>query len=65
MLNGKKPWALLMNINFDTMTYANVEQYFQLCLFYGFLPSFFSPNGSILSLSSRHSKIYYLLFAYP
>lgn len=39
-----------MNVNFDYMTYANVEDYFELCLFYAFMPSFFSADGKILSL---------------
>ena len=38
--------VVLMNVNFDYMTYANVEDYFELCLFYGFMPSFFSADGT-------------------
>ncbi len=42
----QKPYGLLMNTNFDNLTYALVERYFQICLFYGIYPSMFSHNAA-------------------
>ncbi len=45
-LSGKKPYLFLMNTNFDEMSSAIVELYFQRCLFYGMYPSMFSHNAA-------------------
>jgi hypothetical protein len=45
-LSGAKPYLLLMNTPFDKFGPAQVEQYFQRCLFYGMHPSMFSHNAS-------------------
>ena len=42
----QRPYGLLMNTNFDDLTYPLVERYFQTCLFYGVYPSMFSHNAS-------------------
>ena len=41
-----KPYCFLMNVKFENMTDAMVEKYFQRCLAYGLMSSFFSPNAS-------------------
>lgn len=45
---GPKPYGLLMNSDFNLLTHALAERYFQVCLFYGIYPSFFSHNASEL-----------------
>ncbi len=45
---GPKPYGLLMNSDFNLLTYELTERYFQVCLFYGIYPSFFSHNASEL-----------------
>jgi hypothetical protein len=45
-LVGQKPYLFLMNTDFNYMTYAIVEKYFQYCLFYGMFPSMFSHNAA-------------------
>ncbi len=42
----QRPYGLLMNTNFDNLSYELVERYFQVCLFYGIYPSMFSHNAS-------------------
>ena len=44
-LSYKKPYLFLMNTNFSSMGYEDVERYFKKCLFYGFYPSMFSHNA--------------------
>jgi hypothetical protein len=45
-ISGQKPYGFLQAANFDQLTGPLVEQYFQDCLFWGFLPSFFSADGA-------------------
>lgn len=45
-LSYQKPYGTLMNMNFDQLTYARVESYFQISLFYGIFPSMFSADAS-------------------
>jgi len=45
-----RPYLLLMNSDFSSMSSANVISYFQYCLFFGFFPSFFSPDGNAFLL---------------
>lgn len=40
-----RPYCLLMNVKFENLTDEMVEKYFQRCLAYGMLSSFFSPNA--------------------
>jgi hypothetical protein len=42
----QKPYLLLLNTDFEKLTAADVERYFQRCLFYGMFPSMFSRNAS-------------------
>jgi len=42
----QRPYGLLLNTNFDYLTYELVERYFQVCLFYGIYPSMFSHNAA-------------------
>src|SRR5262245_43639560 len=57
-LSGQRPYGYLMNTDFGAIGGGGfVERYFQVCLFYGIYPSFFSPSG----LSSNYwedSKFY-------
>lgn len=41
-----KPYCFLMNVKFELFTDEMVEKYFQRCLAYGLMSSFFSPNAS-------------------
>lgn len=45
-LCGPKPYLFLMNTDFNQMSYALVEKYFQRCLFFGMYPSMFSHNAA-------------------
>lgn len=36
ILSNQKPYCLLMNTYFTYFTHEYVEQYFQICLFYGY-----------------------------
>jgi hypothetical protein len=45
-LSYQRPYLLLLNANFDYLTPALVERYFQIALFYGFYPSMFSHNAA-------------------
>ena len=49
-MSGARPYGLLMNTNFTGLAAAEggrgVERYFQIALFYGFYPSFFSPDAA-------------------
>jgi hypothetical protein len=45
-ISGQKPYGFLQAANFDQLKGPLVEQYFQDCLFWGFLPSFFSADGA-------------------
>jgi hypothetical protein len=45
-ISGQKPYGFLQAANFDQLTGSLVEQYFQDCMFWGFLPSFFSADGA-------------------
>jgi hypothetical protein len=45
-ISGRKPYGFLQAANFDQLTGPLVEQYFQDCMFWGFLPSFFSADGA-------------------
>ena len=45
-MSYQRPYGLLMNTNFNNMSYALVERYMRICLFYGIYPSMFSPNAS-------------------
>jgi len=42
----QKPYLLLMNTNFDYMTYDIVEKYFKRCTHYAVFPSMFSADAS-------------------
>lgn len=42
----QKPYLLLMNTNFDHMTYDVVEKYFKRCTHYAVFPSMFSSDAS-------------------
>jgi len=42
----QKPYLLLMNTNFDYMTYDFVERYFKRCTHYAVFPSMFSADAS-------------------
>jgi len=45
-LCSHKPYLLLMNTDFTRFSHADVERYFQRCLFYGIFPSMFSVDGA-------------------
>jgi len=45
-LSGGKPYVLLMNTDYQAFGPDLVARYFQRCLFYGMLPSFFSHNAA-------------------
>lgn len=45
-ISGQKPYGFLQAANFDEFKGPLVEQYFRDCLFWGFLPSFFSADGA-------------------
>ncbi len=45
-LSAQKPYLLLMNTDYDKLTPALVEKYFQRSLFYGVFPSMFSANAA-------------------
>jgi hypothetical protein len=45
-LSFQRPYGLLMNTQFENLSHELVEQYFQVCLFYGIYPSMFSHNAS-------------------
>lgn len=42
----QRPYLLLMNTNFYSLTHDLVERYFQIALFYGFYPSMFSQDAA-------------------
>jgi hypothetical protein len=46
VMSGRKPYGFLQAANFDQFKGPVVEQYFRDCLFWGFLPSFFSADGA-------------------
>jgi len=41
-----KPYLLLMNTDFSKIDNAEIELYFQLCMFYGVMPSMYSANAA-------------------
>ena len=43
---GKKPYLLLMNVDFDEFPPDMVERYMRYCVAYAFYPSMFSPTAS-------------------
>jgi hypothetical protein len=45
-ISGQKPYGFLQAANFDQFKGPILEQYFQDCMFWGFLPSFFSADGA-------------------
>jgi hypothetical protein len=45
-LSYQRSYGLLMNTDFDNLSYELVERYFQVCLFYGIYPSMFSLNAA-------------------
>lgn len=45
-LSYQKPYGTLMNMDFSQLTYARVETYFQISLFYGIFPSMFSADAA-------------------
>ena len=45
-ISGQKPYGFLQAANFDGFKGPVVEQYFRDCMFWGFLPSFFSADGA-------------------
>jgi len=45
-ISGQKPYGFLQAANFDLLKGPLIEQYFQDCMFWGFLPSFFSADGA-------------------
>ena len=45
-ISGRKPYGFLQAAKFDEFNEPLVEQYFQDCMFWGFLPSFFSADGA-------------------
>jgi hypothetical protein len=42
----QRPYGLLMNTDFDNLSYDLVERYFQVCLFYGIYPGMFSHDAA-------------------
>lgn len=46
ILAYQRPYGLLMNTNFDRLSYAMVEEYFQICLLYGIYPSMFNQHDA-------------------
>lgn len=45
-MSGQKPFGFLEATKFDAFGSDKVEQYFRDCMFWGFLPSFFSYDGA-------------------
>ena len=45
-MSGAKPFGFLQATHFDTLTGADIEKYFRECLFWAFMPSFFSHDGA-------------------
>lgn len=45
-ISGHKPWGFLQAVNFKVFDSEMVERYFQDCLYWAFLPSFFSHDGA-------------------
>jgi hypothetical protein len=41
----RKPYLMLLNTDFNKMSYANVEKYMRRCAFFGFFPSMFSADA--------------------
>ncbi len=46
VVSGQKPFGFLQATHFDTLSRGDMEKYFQLCLYYAFMPSFFSHDGA-------------------
>jgi len=46
IISGQKPYGFLQASNFDEFKGPLVERYFRDCLFWGFLPGFFSADGA-------------------
>ena len=44
-MSGRKPFAVLLNASFDDLSPAAGSAYFKECMFFGFLPGFFSADG--------------------
>jgi len=45
-ISGGKPWGFLQAARFDKVSQAQIEMYFKDCLFWAFMPSFFSHDGA-------------------
>jgi hypothetical protein len=45
-ISGHKPWGFLQAVNFKVFDERMVERYFRDCLYWAFLPSFFSHDGA-------------------
>jgi len=45
-ISGAKPFGFLQATHFEQLTRSDIEKYFRECLFYAFMPSFFSHDGA-------------------
>lgn len=45
-MSGQKPFGFLQAAHFEQLTEADMEKYFRECLFFAFMPSFFSHDGA-------------------
>jgi len=45
-ISGAKPFGFLQATHFDSLTRSDMEKYFRECLFFAFMPSFFSHDGA-------------------
>jgi hypothetical protein len=45
-ISGAKPFGFLQATHFDSLTRSDMEKYFRECLYFAFMPSFFSHDGA-------------------
>ncbi len=45
-ISGAKPFGFLQATHFDVLTRSDMEKYFRECLYFAFMPSFFSHDGA-------------------
>ena len=45
-ISGAKPFGFLQATHFDQLSRSDMEKYFRECLYYAFMPSFFSHDGA-------------------
>jgi hypothetical protein len=45
-ISGAKPFGFLQATHFDQLTRSDMEKYFRECLYFAFMPSFFSHDGA-------------------